>query len=458
MPGNNNSTFTNNNNTSIDSGLIIVDGQTYTLARSETFYYLQFINYDKELFKNASNLTSKPTIVFYNDGTDKAIVDYTLASTTDKLYINSFFANLTANTDAFNVTKGTYLDASELEADVTCGLTFTSYTDYKAFGKVVSVTNRNAALDVYFGDYFVGTPQLSKSGSLGYNESTIDYALVSVNPNTSKPLSYLGITGGDIIEVINSNSTNNGYKFKINEITTLNNKEVVRLVPAYAGSYPTLESLIGQESTINVYVKGTTTSTADFDGDVGCCYNSAQKIENSTEYQCSLRPGYSYSGSICSLVVPPASATTTTTSYKTIVNTYNTSSEVQSSNVVFDSYITYKDETTPALELRVTNTDGSLYLDNKKIILNSNKKYCFEQIDVSNIGFILRFSTTKDFYTPYTTGIYSAIRYEGINSFSFLRTNYNTYPELYVYLEYRPTSNPASSSPVLVSTDYYLSY
>ena len=454
MPSNNNSTFTNNTNTT-DTDTLIINGQTYTLARSGTFYYLQFINYDKELFKNASNLTSKPTIIFYNDGTSKAIVDYSLASTTDKLYINSFFANLTPNTDGFNVTKGQYLDTSGLEADVTCGLTFTSYTDYKAFAKVVSVTNQNSALDVYFGDYFVNTPQLSKSGSLGYNESTIDYALVSVNPSTAKPLSYLGITSGDAIEVVNSSSLNTGYKFLINEITTVNNKEVLRLTPVYSGNNPNIESLIGQTSTVNIYVKGTTTSTADFDGVLGCCVNKStyDKIDNSTEYQCSIRSSnYGFSIGTCASIPNTTSQSSTTI----ISNTYDTRLEVLSSNIVFESTITNLNEATPQLNLTLTKGDSS-YLFNNKISLVFGQKYCFSQTDATNNYYTIRFSTTPDTFTPYVGGIYGGVSYRGTASNQFLNAAVYEFPVLYIFLESSKNLNSTNKTPEYIKTNYYLS-
>ena len=97
-------------------GALTINGVPYTLARSDVFYYLKFIDYTKELFKAASNLTAKPTVVFYTeDATNKVILDYSLANTTDKTYLSGFFANLT-QTDTFNLTNAGYLDKSELEA------------------------------------------------------------------------------------------------------------------------------------------------------------------------------------------------------------------------------------------------------------------------------------------------------------------------------------------------------
>lgn len=454
--GTNPSTFTNRNNTSTDGGVIYVNGETYTLARTETFYYLEFINYDKELFKTASNLTSKPTLIFYTEGsTDKVIFDYTLANATDKKYLNSFFANITPSGQTFSMIKGDYLDVAELSADVSCTVTFASYGDYKAFGNVVSVTKTNPASDVYLSDYFTGTPQLTKTGSLGYTASTINYALVSVNPNTNKPLSYMGITAGDIIEVVNNTSANTHSLFKITDITTINNKEVLKINSIY-GIIPTIESLIGSMSILNVYIKGTTTSTADFNGDVGCCVNKTtyQKISNSTEYQCSLRTNnYSFIAGSCdsvsntSIVQPPSTV---------ITNTYSTSQEVLSSNVVFESTISFINEITPQLNLILVKGD-SYYIFNNQIKLSPGIKYCFSQTDVSNRSYTVRFSTTQETFTPYVAGIYGGVSYRGITSNQFLNSSFFDYPTLYLFLEYTGNMTSTNKNPEYIKTNYYIS-
>jgi len=457
--GTNPSTFTNRNTTSTDGGVIYVNGKTYTLARSDTFYYLEFINYDKELFKTASNLTSKPTLIFYTESaTNKVIFDYTLANATDKKYINSFFANMTSGGETFSMIKGDYLDVAELSADLSCTVTFASYSDYKAFANVVSVTETNPASDVYLGDYFTGTPQLSKTGSLGYTASTVNYALVSVNPNTSKPLTYMGVAVGDVVEVVNSSSTNNHSLFEITEITTINNKEVLKINSIY-GIPPTIESLIGSPSTLNVYVKGTTTSTAGLTGDLGCCYNSAgNKISNNTEYQCSIRSGYTFTTDSCSDVLNVITNQTGTVEVvnTTIVisNSFDSAAELQTADVVFGSYINFIDETTPNLTLNILSGNTNL-LSDKKLILKPQTKYAITESDVSNTDHIIRFSTTENTYTPYTTGIYGGVQRTGLNSIHLFNTTYYDYPTLYLYLESKISIN--SKEVTLTKTDYYIS-
>jgi hypothetical protein len=431
---------------------LTVNGIPYTLARSEVFYYLKFIDYDKELFKDTSNLTAKPTVIFYTENAqNKVILDYSLANQTDQTYLSSFFANMT-QVDTFGLTLGNYLDKSELEANVGCNLLFDEFKENKIFARVTSVTNQNPALDVYFGEYFIGTPQLTKSGSLGSATNTINYALISVNPSTNKPLSSLGMIVGDLIEVVNTQSDNNQIKFEITEITTINDKEVLKIKPITNDIVPTLESLLGYSSLLNVYVKGTTSLTQQLSGDLGCCYGNGVKIENNTEYQCSIRENFEFSSGTCDSITTTTNATQVPVPL--IINTYDTAADVQSSDVIFNSYISYTNEKTPALKLSITTGDVA-YLQDYKISLTATTKYCFSQQDVSNLNHTIRFSSTKDTYTPYTSGIYGGVRSVGVNSNQFLDTNTYSYPTLYIYLE---SKNLISKGvPATTKTNYYIS-
>lgn len=413
-------------------GALTVNGTPYTLARSDVFYYLKFIDYDKELFKSASNLTAKPTAVFYTeDAQDKVILDYSLANDTDKTYLASFFVNMT-QTDTFNFTNGSYLDKAELEANIGCTLTYTAFKDNKIFANVNAVTDKNTALDVYFGDYFIGTPQLSKAGGLGSSSATVNYALVSVNPNTNKPLSSLGITYSDIIEVVNTNADNNQIKFQITDLTKLNETEVVKLKPVYSTDVPVLESLVGSTSLVNLYVKGTTTLVQELSGDLGCCSGEAGKIQNNTEYQCSIR-NYYFSTGDCNQTEPQFTIPIDNP-YRVVIDAFDTAIELQTSNVAFESYINPVNETIPRLTLTISRGD-SIYLIDKQIILLPRTKYAFYQRDVSNSTHIIRFSSTKEQYTAFTSGIYGGIKSVGINSIQILDTTFNKYPTLYLYLE-----------------------
>lgn len=447
---NNNSTFTGSNNSSSDPNVLIVDGQSYTLARSESFYYLQFINYDKELFKNASNLSSKPTVIFYNDGTSRAILDYTLANSTDKLYLNSFFANLNAGTDGFSLANGSYLDPSNLTADITCGLTFTSYEEYKAFVTVKNVTEQNAALDIYFGDYFTETPQLIKGGTLGFNSDTINYALISVNPKTNKPLSYMGMKAGDVIEVVNSTATNNKYKFKINEIVTLNNKEVLKLDPIYTGVNPVLESLIGSESVINLYVKGTIDTQVDLtDTNLGCCFIGTNDqfgtilgteptlnatkydtlvVRNTTKDQCKIITGED--NKFFKSCVNPAYNIATNV---LVNNTLDNARYFGVPNNVLD--IQFVDNAFQ-ISKSVNDLNTTNYFEYQDGILYLKPQYLFrlEQEHISNGGKNIRFSVDENNTMLYQTNITGRFASNGYLSLIYIRLTSNT-PDLYMFVE-----------------------
>ena len=66
----------------------------------------------------------------------------------------------------FNISKASYLNDSELEANLGCTLTYELFNEYKIFASVNSVISKNSAIDFYDGEYFIEAPQLSKSGNL----------------------------------------------------------------------------------------------------------------------------------------------------------------------------------------------------------------------------------------------------------------------------------------------------
>jgi len=436
-------------------GALTINGVPYTLARSDVFYYLKFIDYNKELFKAASNLTAKPTVIFYTENaTNKVILDYSLANTTDKTYLSGFFANLT-QTSTFNLTNAGYLDKSELEANIGCTLTFSEYKENKVFATVTAVTDLNTALDVYFADYFTDSPQLSKAGSLGTNPTTLDYALVSVNPSTSRPLSSLGLIAGDVIEVVNSDSVNNQFKFEISETTTINQQEVLRLKPIFNDQVPTIESLLGTSSLVNLYVKGTSTQTPVLSGDLGCCYNGTVTIENNTSYQCGIRSGFNYATGSCSGV---GSSSIFSPKYNTIIVPDLTStnvSQIISSDIILDLFLIYSNPISyPTATIKVVKGTSSS-LQSNKIVLEQNKKYTIRQSDASNINYILRLSLTKEVFTPYVTATYGLINNDGLGSYITLSAD-DTIPTLYLFLEtsIKILNDNVSTEKVYVSTDY----
>lgn len=365
---------------------------SHALARSEVFYYLKFINYDKDLFKDTSKLTSKPTVVFYTeDAVNKVILDYSLANETDKKYLYSFFAN-TTQLNTITLSDGDYLDASELSANLSGTFVFTEFKDNKLFATVSSVTNQNSALDVYFGDYFTGTPQLTKSGSLGYSGLTENYALISVNPKASVSITSMGILPGDLIEIISPSSANNQIKYEVLEISTINEKEVIRLKPYNNSAIPTEESLIGSAAILNVYIKGIQVyEEADVKGDLGCCYSAdgTTKYENQTKHQCSLRNSTNiFSAGTC----------TETQSNIVVAN-------VQSEKTYYVSIISE-----PGFTQRIAVSESGVGVLNNtgELVINRNTTYNFIQEDVSNTDVLLRV------YETYPSKLYTGLVYSGL--------------------------------------------
>ena len=117
-------------------------GVQYALARSDIFYFLQFINYESELYKNNSTLTSRPNLVFYTENSvNKVILDYTSASITDKNYLKSFFAGLN-QISGITLSGGSYLEeAKTLEADLSSSLIFSEFKSNLAIAAILSFSN-----------------------------------------------------------------------------------------------------------------------------------------------------------------------------------------------------------------------------------------------------------------------------------------------------------------------------
>ena len=265
-------------------------GVVYTLARSDIFYFLQFINYESELYKNTSTLTSKPNVVFYTENSvNKVILDYTSGSPTDKNYLKSFFAGLN-QTSGITLSSGSYLEeAKALEADLSSSLTFSEFKNNYVFATVNSTTNKSTSADIYYGKYFIETPQITSGVTLGQNTSTKRYALVSPTVG-DKFFKNLGLIVGDVIEVVNPNSQNNSVRFEIMNILSLNDKEIIELNKSAIS-----ENLTGSPSIVNLYIKSNNTSTNLVvnitDTVVNTCLINNKPLANNTKYQCDLRGG-----------------------------------------------------------------------------------------------------------------------------------------------------------------------
>jgi hypothetical protein len=265
-------------------------GVVYTLARSDIFYFLQFINYESELYNNTSTLTSKPNVVFYTENSvNKVILDYTSSSNTDKIYLKSFFAGLN-QTSGITLSNGSYLqEAKGLEADLSSSLTFSEFKNNYVFATVNSTTSKSTSADIYYGTYFIDTPQITSGVTLGQNASTKRYALVSPTVG-DKFFTNLGLIAGDVIEVVNPNSQNNSVRFEIINILSLNDKEIIELNKSAIS-----ENLTGSPSIVNLYIKLNNTSANLVininDKTTNTCFVNGKQINNNTNYQCDLRGG-----------------------------------------------------------------------------------------------------------------------------------------------------------------------
>lgn len=408
----------------------------YVLVRSEILYYLKFINYDKDLFKDASSLTSKPTITYYTENSvNKVIIDYSFANRTDKKYLDSFFANMT-QIDTFSVSSGEYLDQSELSANLNSSYTFTEYKDNKIFAKVNSVTSQNSAIDVYFGDYFIGTPQLSKTGNLGSSPVTENYALININPNSDKTLTTLGVLSGDLIEIIKTGTANNQIKYEIEEISTVKNKEVLKLKP-YNGQIPVVESLVGSPVLVNVYVKGAASYTEeDISSNLGCCSDvtGTIKYKNQTRHQCKARSdAFIFDEGDC--VNINSSNTVTSTSFDPNVDTAPVENKIYYVSIL--GYV----ESTGSVSVSNRTQNKSLILTDAQGILNSTGavslkrgiSYNFIQQDPSNQNLILKIALNSD-GTPFNgdAEIFSFNTQDSINSTMTVNIRDTTISTLYL--------------------------
>jgi len=266
-------------------------GVVYTLARSDIFYFLQFINYESELYKNTSTLTSKPNVVFYTENSvNKVILDYSLASFSDKTFLKSFFAGLN-QTSGITLSGGSYLqEAKALEADLSSSLTFSEFKNNYVFATVNSTTDKSTSTDIYYGTYFIDTPQITSGVTLGQNASTKRYALASPTGIGNNSLEKLGIIAGDVIEVVNPNSQNNSTRYDVIGTSILNGKNIIELKQSAIS-----ENLIGSPSIVNLYIKSNNTSAnlvVDItDTVLNTCLINGIQFNNSTKYQCDLRGG-----------------------------------------------------------------------------------------------------------------------------------------------------------------------
>lgn len=273
------------------------------LARTDTFYFLEFIEYNSNIFNANSVVSSKPSAIFYTENAeDRVILDYSLAKNEDKMYLETFFAGMIPG-QTFSFTNGEYLEESKsIEANLSSTLEFVEFKGNMIFSKVSSITNQNEAIDLYSAYYFINTPQILKSTSLQDTDDTKIQALVFSNPRTAKPLLWLGYQPGDYIQILNANSVNNTKVFEILDVLFINGKEILKLKTDQIVT----ENLIGQNTIANLFVKSKISATInDYTNDqtdLGCCVNTTLNVAlpQHTELQCALRGnGFLYNSGNC---------------------------------------------------------------------------------------------------------------------------------------------------------------
>lgn len=264
------------------------------LTRSDHFYFLEFTEYNSDIFNTNSIISSKPSVVFYTKNSEQhVIIDYSLGKAEDKLYLSSFFAGVIPGA-TFQFYNGEYLDETKsIEANLSSVLEFTEYKSDMIFAKVNTINNLNTAINLYSSYYFINTPQITKAGVLQNTEDTQIQALVFSNPRTAKPLLWLGYQPGDFIQILNPNSTNNTKILEIIDVLFINGKEILKLQTDQIIT----ENLIGQDTIVNLFIKSKIQANIkDYTNDQtnpGCCVNTSLNIAlpQHTELQCVVRGG-----------------------------------------------------------------------------------------------------------------------------------------------------------------------
>jgi len=309
------------------------------LTRSDTFYFLEFAQYTKDLF-DSLRIKSKPSLIFYTEtSVNHVVLDYSLSSKEDKMFIEAFFANMGVE-EEFTLTNGSYLDdTNNIEADLSSTLKFKKITESLIFAEVVSTTDKESTVDQYLADFFIGTPQLNKSGNLEESERTKIQALVSLNPkNTAKPILCMGYQPGDVIEILCTSSVNNNKKFTIIDAGIINDKEVLYLETTSIVS----ESLIGKAAIINLYQRSNieisdVNQIATDQTTLGCCNDAGANITlpYHTQKQCLLRgvPFVWKSGSCSDTTTNLTSSVSTATSL--LPQQTDVAQEVFDKNILF---------------------------------------------------------------------------------------------------------------------------
>ena len=418
----------------------------YVLVRSDVFLFLQLTNNEKSIFDSGSKTNSKPSLVFYEEGANtNAILDFTNASSKDKKYLDILFKGLN-DFSGLSLTNASYLDEKNgVEKSFNASLQFREYKNDILFTKVLSSVDSGDLNKVFDGEYFLDVPVITTDESWSSVEGTTNSLLVCTNPKTSTNFSNFYIGNGDLIEIVNPNSSNNKIKYEVLEYTTLNNKQIIKLK-----TLGIEENLIGSSTVLNFYAKAigtdvTVSSTLD-NGILGCCYDSIQnKKYNATAYECYVRTGITTNQNYTTGVQcnPDSQQVTLNNGFLNFIpNTTITTTTPLSSEITNGSTATFivevKDsEFTSELMVSV-GAGASNLIENNKINLSMFKTYAFYQKSFSNYKKVLRFSTSRDKLVPYVTDIFGTITETGYDTIQYLKVTPSTPSTLYLFVDDQP--------------------
>jgi hypothetical protein len=449
----------------------------YVLVRSDIFYFTEVINYEQEIYKINSALSSSPNVIFYaENSTNKVILDYTKANDTDKSFLSTFFAGLTTGS-GFTLSNASYLsDVSGLEANLNSNLTFKEFKNNYVFADLNTVQNKNAATDIYDGAYFIQPPQLYSGISLGNTPLTKSMALANTKVNSESLFYNLGVKVDDLIEIVNSDSVNSNKKFKIIKLKEISNKELLFLDGDLVS-----ESLIGKPVLINLYVKGKLSSLEGIDPHdktTGCCvlvndqelsiassllkYNQLQTslasgnnlinanstiielnkgvLQNTTQKQCEIitgKPNRFFKDCIDETNVP-----------QNLTSLENAEYFAYPSNSLDVSFVNDQ-----FMFTRSSDDNSAIYykLENNNLYLKPGFLYKFNQRNNSNINKVIIFTLDPELQLNYQKQIWGKNTGVGSNSFIYFRMPLDGITMMYMSVQDTPNITPIVIQPLATS-------
>lgn len=434
---------------SLLSDNILID-ETYELIRSDVFHYLQITDEQRDIFSSSSKLESIPNIAFYTENSEtKAILDFSNASEKDKNYLDLLFSNMTY-LNGISLTNAVYLDEKNgiSNKSLTSSLLFREYKNNILIAKALNTIDSGDLNKVFFGSYFIDIPVITTDTNWSDKTTKINSCIININPKSKTNFDSFYLKSGDLVEIVNSESLNNQQSSEIDSVTTLNNKQIIKLKNKIKN-----ESLIGKNTILNFYTKTKLKNVKQYTLDkttTGCCENIRTKetYKPATEYECNLRTNGYYiftkgnsclsSGSNVPGVVVP----------KITLNTRAV--QLTRSDLVFY-------EMPDLIELQISIKNNKFYINGNNLSvfsLQSGKTYKFIQTDESNAGYPLRLTLSdstivqenSSFPAYYQENTFGIAFPEGIGSELYLKVTNTTAPLLYMFTE----KNKRISSPMLI--------